>query len=744
MPPTDATVHLTLLTLSAVTTAGLAGYAWRHRSEPGTRAFVGLMLAVTTWTVCYAIAMTQTATGPRLFWERMQWLGIPFVSVTFLWFALAYTGFGDLLTRRTLGALALVAVLTVAAVWTNPMHHLVWTDTNVVEVGGLVLAEQTFGAWYWFHLTFAYGLIAVGSVLLLRLVFVSEYLYLDQSVLLLVGVVTPVLSNAVSVFGTTPLSGIDLTPYALTITGVAFGNALVRYRLFELAPATRHIGRNVAIRDLEDGVVIVDDDDRTMLYCNDAAGDIVGADPAAMIGDPLSAHLPDADIDLGAADALAELAIDDRTYEVRSSPITDQHDRRIGHTLVVSDITERKRRERRLQRQRDELQELDRINRVIREVNRALIGSTSCDEIESTVPERLAHSELYAAACIGIGTDVTAGTDLTCRGSRNRAGHGKTDGGESALVAAIRDAPDVTDTGGAERTLQVPTEDGEDPARCATVPLVYERTVYGVLVVSSTRPDAFGDRELAVLDELGAAIGHAVHAIETRRLLLSSEVVELELAVTDTDAEVVAVSEECSCGLELQGTVPIESGRLLAYVAVTAGDVDEVDAAFESRDVASRVLDEDDAVLELELGSGSLLGQAVAGGTNVTRLAADGGRCELTLEVGPDTDHRAILDRIRTAFPDTSLLSKRESHPGSGQETVPSDTVAELTDRQQEVLETAFMSGYYEWPRESTAEEIADSLEISSPTLHNHLRKAQRKVLGELLAVDSTDERRLQ
>lgn len=54
---------------------------------------------------------------------------------------------------------------------------------------------------------------------------------------------------------------------------------------------------------------------------------------------------------------------------------------------------------------------------------------------------------------------------------------------------------------------------------------------------------------------------------------------------------------------------------------------------------------------------------------------------------------------------------------------LPGGTLDELTDRQRGVLETAYRSGYFAWPRESTAEEVADSLNLASSTLHGHLRE---------------------
>jgi predicted DNA binding protein len=56
----------------------------------------------------------------------------------------------------------------------------------------------------------------------------------------------------------------------------------------------------------------------------------------------------------------------------------------------------------------------------------------------------------------------------------------------------------------------------------------------------------------------------------------------------------------------------------------------------------------------------------------------------------------------------------------------------ELTGRQREALEAAYRAGYYAWPRESTAEAVAATLDIAPSTLHAHLRKAQETILAAL------------
>ncbi|MEF8843240.1 MAG: helix-turn-helix domain-containing protein [Haloarculaceae archaeon] len=56
-----------------------------------------------------------------------------------------------------------------------------------------------------------------------------------------------------------------------------------------------------------------------------------------------------------------------------------------------------------------------------------------------------------------------------------------------------------------------------------------------------------------------------------------------------------------------------------------------------------------------------------------------------------------------------------------------------LTDRQREVLRTAYRMGYFEYPRSANATEVAETLGIGLSTLAEHLAAAQAKLLDELL-----------
>jgi predicted DNA binding protein len=65
-----------------------------------------------------------------------------------------------------------------------------------------------------------------------------------------------------------------------------------------------------------------------------------------------------------------------------------------------------------------------------------------------------------------------------------------------------------------------------------------------------------------------------------------------------------------------------------------------------------------------------------------------------------------------------------------------------LTRRQHDALARAHEAGYYEWPRRTTADELADSLGVSAPTFHKHLRGAEDKFVGALFETPSVGSAR--
>lgn len=63
----------------------------------------------------------------------------------------------------------------------------------------------------------------------------------------------------------------------------------------------------------------------------------------------------------------------------------------------------------------------------------------------------------------------------------------------------------------------------------------------------------------------------------------------------------------------------------------------------------------------------------------------------------------------------------------------PTSPLNQLTEKQREILTTAYKLGYYDIPRKINSEQLAKKLNIGDSTLVEHLRKAERRLLASIL-----------
>lgn len=63
----------------------------------------------------------------------------------------------------------------------------------------------------------------------------------------------------------------------------------------------------------------------------------------------------------------------------------------------------------------------------------------------------------------------------------------------------------------------------------------------------------------------------------------------------------------------------------------------------------------------------------------------------------------------------------------------PISPLSQLTEKQRQVLMSAYKMGYYAVPRNVTTEEIAKKLNLVDSTVVEHLRKAEQKLISQIL-----------
>ena len=413
---------------------------------------------------------------------------------------------------------------------------------------------------------------------------------------------------------------------------------------------------------------------------------------------------------------------------------------------VVRDITDRKERERALERQGEQLAALDSLNRVVREITAAVVDQSTRAEIEATVCERLAASESYLFAWIG---EVDPASD-TVR-LRTEAG---VEGYLDDIVISVDPDDERSEgaTGRAFRTgeMQTTRETATDPRydvwrgeleehgfrSSAAIPIVHEGSVYGTLNVYTARPDAFDGQERAVVEQLGAVVGHAIAATERKQALMSTEVIELGFRIpevfeaVDTDAAVAGTAT-------LDHFLAVGDDEFLVYGTATPEAVDGLYALVEALPHWQAVTVRDgsgERPFELRLAEPPVLSAVAGVGGAIERASIDGGDYEMTVHVPPSGDVGRIIDTVEAAYPTVQLRRRRQVTRDLRRADRTDGLLGGLTDRQRTVLETAYRAGFFDWPRAASGGDVAESLGIAAPTFHQHLRKAEQDVFGRLLS----------
>jgi DNA-binding CsgD family transcriptional regulator len=402
-------------------------------------------------------------------------------------------------------------------------------------------------------------------------------------------------------------------------------------------------------------------------------------------------------------------------------------------------------RETTLQERNEALTRLDRINTTIRNIDKALVSASSRSEIETVVCEELTEAGPYTFAWIGKHESLT--DELTPRvgaGVEDTYLEEVVDGDPQTLadLARIERAPQVENdlfTGARSETWRQEALTRGYHAAIA-LPLVYEDTTFGILTVFADQPGVFDDLEEAVLDELSDNVAHAINAVENKRSLVSDEVTELTFEVPFDSFDGGGMIAATGGSFHHDGLVADADGDLRWFFTARDVDPDEVQA-FESSpwiDAMERLdgrADGDAYRFEARMAYEGLPAAVLEHGGTLHDVEAADGTATVAVDLHTGTDVREFVEMFRTKYPGARLCAKHDrERPLQTKREFRSVLTETLTPRQREVLRTAYFSGYFEEPRTRTGGEIATSLDISQPTFTTHLRTAERKIYGELLA----------
>ncbi|WP_435068103.1 histidine kinase N-terminal 7TM domain-containing protein [Haloplanus sp. C73] len=390
---------------AGVGSLALMWFVLRYRGRPGARWFLGVLAAQTLWCLAYGVGLLVFDPFVRLAFELAMWVGIVWTGLTFLAFALQYTGRGGLVAGRSLGSFLAVGVGATLFVVTNPLHGLLWAQFRLAPVFGVATvryAIQPLGALLIGVATLA---VVAGVVLLVDTFLNYGPLYRRETAAVTVSALPPGLALLAWAGGVGPVPQLNLAPIMfvphVALDAYAFGRA----EMFERDPTTVRAAERTAIDDIVDPILVVDRSGRVVRLnpaarraFADAATSPLDRPLADLLGVSFTDSLADSLADLGPITATVDG--ERRTYAVSVSRLSDPAATHVGWTVVCSDITER-------ERQRQQLEVLNRILRHNLRNDAGVVNGyakTLADRLEDPTTRRMAEAiEERSAALTSLG-----------------------------------------------------------------------------------------------------------------------------------------------------------------------------------------------------------------------------------------------------------------------------------------------------------------------------------------------------
>ncbi len=268
------------LLISGLVAIGSVVFTWIRRARRGAITLSLLGLAVAQWSICYAIEIAGSDLYTKVFWAKIEYLGIVTIPVLWFVFALQQANRAKWLNAKTAILLLIVPIVTLVMVATNESHGLIWRTTQVYTYNNFTFLQVTHGEWFWVYVAYSYILLLIGSLSVVsRMIGRIQGVFRSQALIMLVAVLAPWLGNAFYLFETGPFPNLDLTPFGFMISVVAFAWGIFGFQLVDLTP----IARSTVVDEMDPGMIVLDNANR-IVDINPSALAIIESTARAVTG----------------------------------------------------------------------------------------------------------------------------------------------------------------------------------------------------------------------------------------------------------------------------------------------------------------------------------------------------------------------------------------------------------------------------------------------------------------------------
>lgn len=251
-----------ILIITALGAFTIALILTRRPKKPGINSLTLMLIGLAIWAFSYAMITLSPTLETKIFWLRVENIGIQSVPIFWFFFSLKYTRLDRWLTGQPIMlAFGVIPVISLFFIFSDTWFHLYYTSVRIAtDAGGPLIISR--GTWYWVALVFVYLLYIIGLVALVNRFVQSRSVYRKQTPYLIGAVVIPFTMNLVYQLnpGLLPIfpAPVDLTPLSFTITAVLLAADIFGLRLLDIVP----IARDNVMESIPEMVFVLDEKER--------------------------------------------------------------------------------------------------------------------------------------------------------------------------------------------------------------------------------------------------------------------------------------------------------------------------------------------------------------------------------------------------------------------------------------------------------------------------------------------------
>lgn len=322
-------------------------YAFLRGRSGYAKALGALCLSIQIYLLGYLLEINVSPMEDMIFWNQIQYFGIPFFPAWWLAVGILYTERGRLLKGWGGAAVFAVPVLTFILRLTNDSHHFYYSKIQMNQIGDYTFLLLSKGPFYYVQMLYAF--IAL---------FLCTYFYFQryrksvgseriQFRLFLIASILPYLA-LILIMADLGGTGIDYTALILPPCILLILLALTRYNFLDI----KALARERVFRDTDAGLLLLNRSYRVVDFNESSKrffqwlGIQIREDNLEAL---LEAHPKLMDSIGNQKDQIVQLESPEgmRSVSIRSMPFRNQHET-LGYQVIFEDVTEREALNRRL------------------------------------------------------------------------------------------------------------------------------------------------------------------------------------------------------------------------------------------------------------------------------------------------------------------------------------------------------------------------------------------------------------